>query len=187
MAGGVQIALLRGVNVGGHNRLPMPELRERLETEGCREVRTYLQSGNVVLRSTRGSAATGALIGKVVAEMGVQTPVVMRTRSELEAIVERAPLGDVASDDAKLLVIFLSEKLGKQRADAIAGLDVAPDQLLVDGREIHAWCPQGASSPRVAKVMTPARLGQGVAATGRNWKTVLALAELAKASGKAAT
>lgn len=175
----MQIALLRGVNVGGRNRVPMPDLRERLEKAGCIDVRTYLQSGNVVLRSSKGAKATAELVRGVLADMGVETPVVMRTRSELEAIIRRAPLRDVATDDAKLVVVFLSAPLDEARAAAIGELDVAPDQLVVAGREIHAWCPDGVSSPRVAKATTPSRLGKGVTATGRNWKTVLALAALA--------
>ena len=178
MAGRVQVAFLRGINVGGHRKVSMPELRARLEADGFSDVRTYLQSGNVLLCSTLAPPATGDRIREVLGVLGVEAPVVMRTPAELAAIVDRAPLSEVATDDAKLLVVFLSDELAPERAAALEELDLRPDRLLVDGREVYAWCPDGVSSPRIARALSPNRLGTGMVTTGRNWKTVHALAAM---------
>src|SRR5690349_20890596 len=106
------VVLLRGINLAKRNRIAMPELRAALEAHGYRDVKTYVQSGNVVLTSDanpeRVAHDVRALINK---RWGFEVPVVVRSRSELAAVVRRNPLGTVASDPKRHLVTFLEARL----------------------------------------------------------------------------
>src|SRR3989442_3526921 len=99
-----QIALLRGVNVGGNKRVEMARLRALLEELGYRDVRTYVNSGNVVFSGPRRSEEH--LEAEIAQTFGFEVPVVLRTRDELADVVQANPLRDVASDPAKHLVAF---------------------------------------------------------------------------------
>jgi uncharacterized protein (DUF1697 family) len=173
-----QIVLLRGINIGARNRIAMPQLRDLLTAAGFEDVRTYLQSGNVVL-SGKGTANKVAqecerLIGK---HFGLDIPVVARTRAELAKIVQRDPLGKVAVDPKRYQVTFMTGKLG---ADAVRRLEAAAapsERFVVSGREVYAWHPEGAARSKLWTVL--AGRGLGVTATARNWTTVTNLLELA--------
>src|SRR5262245_28482296 len=105
------IVLLRGINLGPRNRVSMPELREALEDAGYDDVRTYLQSGNVVLTSTESAKKVGRECERVIADrFGLEIDVVVRTRNELAKVVERNPLGRVAKDPKRYQVSFLAGK-----------------------------------------------------------------------------
>jgi uncharacterized protein (DUF1697 family) len=175
-----QVVLIRGINVGGHNRVGMAPLRELLAAHGHEDVRTLLQSGNVVLTST----ATGAELERsleqaIAAEMGVAPRVVVRTVDELAAVVERDPFGAVADQPKLYQVSFLSEPLAPEVAGELEAADVAPERVAVHGREIYAWHPGGVQRSPLVKLLTDRKLG--VAATARNWNTVTKLLELARA------
>jgi uncharacterized protein (DUF1697 family) len=173
-----QIVLLRGINIGASNRVSMPELRKRLESEGFANVATYLQSGNVALSSDlspeRLAASCRALVHELV---GREIAVVTRTRDELAKVVDRNPLRDVATDPKRYQVSFLSEQL--PAADVRALEDVAADgeRLVASGRELYAWHPAGVARSKLWARLAGADLG--VTATARNWTTVTKLLELA--------
>ncbi|HEY6605062.1 MAG TPA: DUF1697 domain-containing protein, partial [Gaiellaceae bacterium] len=93
------IVLLRGVNIGPRNRVPMPELRELLTEAGFDDVRTYVQSGNIVLSSTKTPSQVSRAVEREIARaFGLDIAIVVRTRAELAKVVQRNPLGDVADD-----------------------------------------------------------------------------------------
>lgn len=173
-----QIVLLRGVNVGGHNKLAMPALREALEAAGMENVLTYVQSGNVVLDSAAKPDALARACAKVIAErFGMDVGVVVRTRAQLAKIVEHNPLGDVVEQDKLYQVTFCSEKPAKAALAKVAERAVEGERLLAHGREIYAWFPHGVGRSKLA-----AQLGKqdlGVLATARNWTTVNKLLALA--------
>jgi uncharacterized protein (DUF1697 family) len=165
------VAFIRGINVGGKAKVPMGELRSSLDAAGLEEVVTYIQSGNVVLRSTRRDARKlEDQIAKVVADgFGVDAAVMVRTPSELEKIVESNPFL-AGKDVSKLHVVFLSDK---PKADAVAGLDPdrsPPDEFAVLGREIFLHFPNGFGRTKLTIDYFERRLG--VRASARNWKTV---------------
>jgi uncharacterized protein (DUF1697 family) len=173
-----QVALLRGINLGAHRRVSMPELRELLGRLGHGEVRTYLQSGNVVLTSDAPPADLGRQLERQIAEgLGVECDVIVRTRDELADVIEHDPLGEVADDPKRYQVTFLSKPLEPRVADELAAADVAPERLVVREREIYAWHPHGVGRSELAKLLTDRRLG--VTATARNWTTVTKLLALA--------
>lgn len=173
-----QIVLLRGINLGAHNRVPMGELRECLSGLGYADVRTLLQSGNVVLRA---DTAPGRLVseieGEVEARFGVKSPVVVRTREQLAAVVALDPLRKVVENDKLYQVSFLSDHPSGEAIEKLKGADVEPERFVHVGREIYAWHPNGIHSSPLARLLSDKRLG--VTATARNWSTTVKLLDLA--------
>ncbi|HEY2181065.1 MAG TPA: DUF1697 domain-containing protein [Solirubrobacteraceae bacterium] len=173
-----QVVLLRGVNVGGHNKLAMPALRAALAQAGMHDVTTYLQSGNVVLDSAAKPEALARACAGVIAErFGLQVAAVARTRDELAAVVAHDPLGDVAESEKLYQVTFCANALDEPKLATIAERAVDGERIVARGREIYAWFPHGVGRSKLA-----AQLGRqdlGVVATARNWTTVTRLLALA--------
>jgi uncharacterized protein (DUF1697 family) len=172
------VALLRAVNVGGKNTLPMGELRAAL-CEHYPDVATVLQSGNVVLTSGRSASATASDISRTIeGAFGLRVTVVVRSAAEIESIVQRNPFleADVAPNPALLHVAFLERH---PTPEAIGSLDPTrspPDAFVVSGCEVYLSYPNGSARTRLTLDYLEKRLG--VAATARNWRTVGRLAEL---------
>jgi len=155
----------------------MAELRELLEHAGHEDVRTHLQSGNVVLSSPLSSRKLQAELERQLAQgLSMDVRVLVRTRAELAKVVERDPLGNVAANGSRYLVSFLSKKLPAAKARALEEAELAPAQLVVGGREIYAWYPDGVQRSAAAKLLDDRKLG--VVSTARNWNTVTKLLEL---------
>src|SRR5262249_12464704 len=137
-----QIVFLRGINLGSRNRISMAELRELLSELGYEDVRTHLQSGNVVLASTASPAKLRREIESAVSKrFGLDVDVVVRTRAELAAVVKRDPLGDVATNRSRYLVNFLSAKPSAASVRELSEAEVSPEQFVVSGKELYAWHP----------------------------------------------
>lgn len=172
------IALLRGINVGRAKRMGMAQLRDVLRDLGYSDVATHLQSGNAVFTCTPGVAGTAAgdIERALVRELGVQSAVVVRTSAELAAAAAADPLLDCMTDPSKHLVGFLG---GEPQADGVrtlAGMEFAPDEVRLVGREVFLWCPSGVLDSPFSKVAWDKLLG--VPVTMRNWNTVTKLLEL---------
>jgi uncharacterized protein (DUF1697 family) len=173
-------ALLRAVNVGGRNKVSMPELKSLLASLGLEDVVTYVQSGNVVFRSPTGDREEiAARIERQIAEaFGVRSTVLLRTPAELSAIADGNPFLKRESELSKLHIVFLGDR---PAADAVARLDPErspPDQFSVQGREIYLHLPNGAGRSKLTLDYFERRLG--VDATARNWKTLLKLLALTR-------
>jgi uncharacterized protein (DUF1697 family) len=173
-----QIAMLRGINLGARNRIGMPKLRKELEGAGFEDVRTYLQSGNVVLESDLSSDQLARRLERQIKKaFKLELDVVVRTRDELADVVKRNPLKKVATNPKRYQVSFLSDELDAATVEELAGLAVPSERFVARGRELYAWHPEG-----VARSKLWARLagkGLGVTATSRNWTTVTKLLEIA--------
>jgi uncharacterized protein (DUF1697 family) len=173
-----QIVLLRGINLGARNRIAMPALRELLTSAGYDDVRTYLQSGNVLLSSGVRPDRVAAECQRQIAEsFGLQIPVVARTRDELAEVVDRNPLGDIATDPKRYQVSFLAAQLDQRTVDELAGLATEAERFASIGRELYAWHPEGIARSRLWNRL--AGTGLGVTATARNWATVTSLLAMA--------
>jgi uncharacterized protein (DUF1697 family) len=171
------VALLRGINVGKAHQLGMPRLTELLSARGHANVRTHLRSGNVVLDSSLEEAELAAdLEGSIEKEFGFAVPVVVRTGAEIAAVVGGDPLATLATDPARYLVTFFPTPPAADRVDALPPAD-GGGEYLVRGRELYLWLPDGISKTPMGAWKWDRLLG--VAGTGRNWNTVLRLAELA--------
>jgi len=173
-----QIVLLRGINIGPRNRIAMPELRKLLEAAGFDDVRTYVQSGNIVLSTRRKPDGTATACEKLIAaELGLEIPAVVRTRDELAEVVRRNPLAGVADDPKRYQVSFLAGKPAPQALEKLAALAAAGERMEAIGREIYAWHPNGIARSKLWAGL--AGKGLGVKATARNWTTVTTLLEMA--------
>lgn len=179
-AEGVHVALLRGVNVGGKNRLAMAELVSILQGAGCRGVRTYIQSGNAVFRATEACAVRvpGAVAGALADRLGLRVPVVMRTAAEIRAVVRGNPFLGGRADPDGLHVMFLADRPTPARIAALDPGRSPPDEFQVRGREVYLRLPNGAARTRLTNEFFDA----GLATTGtmRNWRTVLTLLEMTR-------
>ena len=178
---GLQVLLLRGVNLGPRNRVPMVELRAALEEAGFGDVQTYLQSGNVVVSSKEGPGKTARRIERLIQErFGLEIAVVGRTGAELTRVVARNPLGEVATDPKRYQVSFLDGPLPAASIGKLEQARVESERFVVHGREIYAWHPAGVARSKLWAAL--AGRGLGVTATARNWTTVTKLLELVEAA-----
>jgi uncharacterized protein (DUF1697 family) len=176
-----QIALLRAINLGRRRRVAMGELRELLVGHGHADVKTHLQSGNVILSSDLAPARLRSrLEAQLAAGLGMQVDVIVRTAQELADVVERNPLRDVAVDPRRLQVTFLAGEPDAAVVRELAGVDVSPERIAISEREIYVWHPDGIQTSPANKLLSGRNLG--VIGTARNWSTVTRLLELATAT-----
>ena len=174
------VALLRGINVGGRNKLPMKTLVGIFEGLGCGDVTTWIQSGNVVFSAApRHTGRLAARVSRGIAEaVGLDVPVVLRSADELAAIVENNPFVADGADERGLHVMFLADR---PAAAQIAALDAGrspPDEFRVLGREVYLSCPNGVARTKLTNAYFDARLS--TVSTSRNWRTVQKLLELSR-------
>jgi uncharacterized protein (DUF1697 family) len=173
------IALLRGINVSGHNSMKMADLRGLVEALGHRDVETYLQSGNVVFTARSGAAsAIGRAIEKRIAkELGLDVNVLVRTKGELAKIASVNPLAKRGVDVAHLHLTFLGERPAAARVSAIDPKRFVPDTFAFARREVYLCCPKGYGRTKLNNAFFERALATD--ATTRNWKTVNALLAMA--------
>jgi uncharacterized protein (DUF1697 family) len=176
-----QIALLRGINLGSSNRIAMPALREALAATGLENVRTYVQSGNIVADSQESPEAFARRIHALIAEQfGLDIAVVARTRDQLADVVARNPLGDVATEPKRYQVSFLSAAPAPELIERLESLTVEGERVALIEREIYAWHPEGVARSKLWNgLAAKGGLGSGITATARNWTTVTRLLEMA--------
>ena len=173
------VALLRSVNVAGHGRLAMSDLRESFEGLGHGDVSTYIQTGNVLFSaSSRSDAAVAAAIeARLADDFGNAPAVIVRTVADLARIGVSSPFAKAGADPKRHHVTFLATTPTKK---ALAALDIPPsgrDQLVIDGREVYVSTPDGYADTKYTGSFLERRLG--VVSTTRNWNTVTKLCELA--------
>lgn len=171
---GMYAALLRGVNVGGHNRLSGECLRGVAEAVGLERVRTYLQSGNVVFAAAGAAPETlaQALEARVGEALGLRVRVFVRTAHDVASIVAANPFLEAAGDGRQLHVTFLAREPAPERlAELPTGWGA--DVLRAHGREVYLFCPGGYGETRFNGRSLERVLG--VETTTRNWNTVRAL------------
>jgi uncharacterized protein (DUF1697 family) len=175
------VALLRGVNVGGHNQIAMPELRQLLESLGHTDVATHLQSGNAVFRSgRRGPTRLATEIEAAIAgRCSLDVTVFVRSRAELAGVVRANPLPEAAAEPSKLLVAFLSATPARGRAEALEQEWSGPEQVRGGDGVLYVWYRDGVGPSKLTNALLDRRLG--VETTARNWNTVTKLLEMAAA------
>jgi uncharacterized protein (DUF1697 family) len=172
------VALLRGINVGGHAKVPMATLRELLEAMGCTDVRTHLQSGNAVFRHERdGPDALAEKLRRALADaLGLDVTCMVRTAADLRRVVEGNPFDMAGVNGSRFTVVFLAGPVPHERLAALDAAAYAPDEFRAGEREVYAHFPDSIRNSKLAAQLTDR--GLGVAATSRNWNTVTRLLEL---------
>jgi uncharacterized protein (DUF1697 family) len=169
-----QAALFRGINVGRNRRVSMADIRAVLD-EHYDDVRTHGQSGNVVLSAKKsGKALERELERLMVAELGLETRILVRNGTELARVVKRNPIEAGAKNPSRYLVTFLADKPEAAKLRGLRG-DFGSEHAVVHGREVYSWHPEGLQRSKLASLLAD---GLGTVGTARNWNTVEKLHEL---------
>src|SRR5258708_3320244 len=176
----VQIALLRGINVGGHRPVAMSDLRDLITGLGFDSARSMLQSGNLVFR---GDAQTGEILERLLeaeaeTRLGLHADFLIRSAKEWKEVVVRNPFRkEAARDPGHLVVMFLKAAANAKDVKAVQAQIAGPEVIRADGRHLYIVYPAGIGKSRVTNTLIEKKLG--IRGTARNWNTVLKIAALA--------
>ena len=169
--------MLRGINLGAKRRVSMADLRTLLIDAGYDGVRTYVQSGNVVLGAAPAAATVQRdLTALISGRFGFDVPVIVRSRAQLAKVVAEDPFGDAVTEPKLYQVSFLDQVLPAAAKQRLQDAGTETERIVVRGRHIYTWHPDGIGRSKLATALAGSKLG--VTATARNWKTVLALLEM---------
>jgi uncharacterized protein (DUF1697 family) len=176
------VALLRGINVGGKGLLPMKELVAILESLGCRNVKTYIQSGNAVFQHEDAAASEIAskLTAKIAKRRGFAPHVLVLAAKEFQRMVDGNPFPEAVAEPTSLHVFFLDSKPAKAALKSLESLKSESERFELCGRRFYLHAPDGIGRSKLAANV---ERKLGVAATGRNWRTVCKLLEIAREYG----
>ena len=169
------IAILRGINVSGKNKLPMAELRQILSNKGFNNLQTYIQSGNLIFQSEHSKEQVRATISdQILDRFGYEVPVLVLTAAELREIVNRNPFEH--RDLTKLHITFLAGLPDQQLVAALPSSPNPREEFLMVDQAIYVYCPDGYGRSKINNTFFEKKLR--VIATTRNWKTCMKLCEM---------
>ncbi len=171
------VALIRGINVGRAKRVAMGDLRAMVQALGYTDVRTLLNSGNVVFTGPAGAVGDAAarIESGLATTIGVPARVMVLHADDLATIVAENSLADVATDASRLLVTVLMPGADRGGLAALTAQEWGPERLAVGSRAAYLWCPEGMLASRLPEATSRVLRD---AATTRNWATVLKLQAL---------
>lgn len=174
----IYLALLRGINVGGNKKIKMAELKQMLEEMGLSQVKTYIQSGNVLFVSDEEADSLQKRIEeRIELTFGFSAAVLLRTAAELNNVLEHCPFSfESLAEGESIHVSFLSAALSQEEIDTLSAISFAPDEFQIIGKEAYMLLRQSILDSKL-----PIQLQKIVGTmTARNWKTVLKLGALAE-------
>ena len=178
MARASYLALLRGINVGGKNKLPMITLAEMFVAAGCKDVRTYIQSGNVIFNASPSvySLISDRITAQIAKQLGYRTPVILRTAVQLREVLAGNPFLTPEADEKALYVMFLASTptptdISKLDPDRSPG-----DSFVVRGQSVYLHLPNNVAASKLTNAYFDSKLA--TTSTSRNWRTVTKLLEL---------
>jgi uncharacterized protein (DUF1697 family) len=176
------VSMLRGINVSGQKKVKMADLKSLYESLGLTNVKTYIQSGNVIFESAISDVGElqRNIEQKIEKTFGFSVSVIIRTNKEFKRIIDHNPyIGyDSPEDESKYLVTFLSRTPSGSTAETIQQFVKEPEAMFLRGKEIYLHCPNGYGRSKLSNIFFERKLS--VTATTRNWKTVKKLYELSK-------
>lgn len=174
------VAFLRGINVGGKHIVPMKTLAEMFTAAGCEQVRTFIQSGNVVFAATPVVAAkVPAVIGNQIRkQLGHEAPVVLRSGEQFERVIAENPFAKRKDFENWSHVLFCADKLSPTAVKLLDASRSPGDELACGVQEIYVWLPNGAGKSKLTNAYFDRTLG--TICTQRNWRTVRKLSEMMK-------
>jgi uncharacterized protein (DUF1697 family) len=174
------VAMLRGINVGGRNRIKMPVLEALFAGLGHTDIVTYIQSGNVVFtgRSKSAAAVIRGIEERITSELGLDVKVLLRSRDELAGVAAGNPFLRAGADAARLHVTFLAGIPDAALVRTLEAFAAGPDEIRVRGRDAYLHCPDGYGNTKLNNAFVEKRLQ--ATATTRNWNSVTKLLELSK-------
>ena len=170
------VALLRGINVGGKHGLPMQDLREILQAQGCKDIKTYIQSGNAVFQARKKRDELAADIKAAIDEQFGFAPIVhLLTREEFESVLESNPFPEAIETPRFLHVSFLLTSPDKPDLDTLEDLKSPTERFELVGNAFYLHAPDGIARSKLAAKVDKCL---GVQTTSRNWRTVSKTAAL---------
>ncbi|MEQ1904358.1 MAG: DUF1697 domain-containing protein [Pirellulaceae bacterium] len=171
------IALLRGINVGGRNSLPMAELKATFESSGCSSVQTYIQSGNVVFASSvrSGQSLSKRLSEAVEEEFGFRPSILLLSESDFRAAIANNPFAKAVKDPKTLHFFFLDSPPKSQDMKGFDKLALSTERYELIGSVFYLYTPDGFGRSKLA---AGAERKLGVPATARNFTTVMKLSKM---------
>jgi uncharacterized protein (DUF1697 family) len=176
------IAILRGINVGGHKKILMAELKKKLENLGFKDVITYIQSGNVIFGSKIDDAPElkKELESMIEKQYGFQVPIIIRKQEDLQKVVNEDPFVEIEKKEngSKLHVVYLSDVPTDKAQASLNDIVQDPERIVLKGNHLYIWYPNGAGHSKITTQVIERKLD--VQATARNWMTTLKLLELSK-------
>jgi len=177
-----RVAILRGINVGGRRKILMADLKNLLNDLGFKTIKTYIQSGNVIFEAEdeESNHELASQIEESISNIfGYDVPVIVRNASQMNKSIQNNPFfkADLVDID-RLHLTFLKEIPGDENIDKISTYDFPPDKFEIVGDDVFLYCAGKFSDSKLTNAFFESKLK--VTATTRNWKTVLALAELIK-------
>jgi uncharacterized protein (DUF1697 family) len=178
----VIISMLRGVNVGGHNKIKMDALRDLYKSLKLQDACTYIQSGNIIFRTEERDLQrlAGRIEDTIERSFGFRPDVILRTSAELRGAIARNPFAKRSGiEPRRLLVTFLASDPGQKARDQVLKIKADPEELRIDGREVYIYYPNGMARPKLSWAVIEKTLK--TRGTGRNWNSVIKLLEMAEA------
>lgn len=173
------ISILRGINVGGHRKILMAELRKMYEQLGFIQVKSYIQSGNVVFKSDQkmSSLELELLLENSIKEtFGHEVPVLIRTSEEWIKAIETNPFFNEETDTDRLFITFLSQIPSSAFKEELSSMDFSPDKLEIIDKCVYLYCERKYHETKMTHSLIERKLK--VKATARNWKTIMKLKEM---------
>jgi uncharacterized protein (DUF1697 family) len=177
----IQIALIRGINVGGHQAVAMSDLRDLLTQLGFDGSRSLLQSGNLIFRCSARIGAELESLLEMEAEkrLGLRADFLIRNAKEWGQVVARNPFRKEAErDPSHLVVMFLKSAADAKDVKAVQAAIAGRETIRADGRQLYIVYPDGIGKSRLTNALIEKKLG--IRGTARNWNTVLKIAALAE-------
>lgn len=175
----IYIALLRGINLGGHKMIKMEALRAMFESLNFKNVKTYIQSGNAVFQYKENDTGKieKKIAKKIQEECGFEVPVMVKELDEIKTVLKNNPFVNKRKEDiTKLHVTFLSGEPAKEAIDKMKEGQHVPDEFILEGKNVYLLCPNGYGNTKLNNNFFENKLK--VIATTRNWKTVNELAAM---------
>ncbi|GAA3080803.1 DUF1697 domain-containing protein [Streptomyces roseofulvus] len=173
--------LLRGINVSGHRKLPMAELRALLEGLGHTGVRTYLQSGNAAFTTdadASGDALAAAVEKEIERRLGFRCDCLVRDGAYLAAVADACPFPAGELEGKQLHAVYYSAPVAPDRFAAVDAESFAPEAFALGDRVMYLYTPDGLGRSKLAEAVMRPSLTKGLVATARNWNTVRKLVEM---------
>ncbi len=179
----LHLALLRGINVGGKHKLPMKDLAAIFEAAGAKDVRTLIQSGNVVFAADAKLAKRipGLVEAGIQARFGFPAPVVLCSAAEVAAAMDRSPFRAKGLSEDVVHLMFLKDAPDPAKAEALGPSPFPPDDFVLEGRTVHLHLPNGVADTKLTNAWFDGRLK--TVCTGRNWRTMTKLRAMLEEQG----
>ncbi|WP_312475912.1 DUF1697 domain-containing protein [Neobacillus sp.] len=174
----IYIALLRGINVGGHHKIKMADLKSLLETKGLQKVKTYIQSGNVLFESEEDAKhLSQRMEDEINKTFGFPVPVILRTAEEFEQIIKNCPYSpDLLNEGESVQIAFLADEPSSEGINHLLNFPSDQDECSIIGKEVYFFFRQSIRDSKLATQLPKL----GVPATVRIWKTVNKLSTMSK-------